>query len=180
MKTKKLILLFLLFLPFLLRAQEESVIEKMDIMFNLNQIRFRVDKHASEKLSFRTIIKLRDERFEISEGFVFHLSKGINTSMGIGFKRFYGNDSIFYIVYGAFRGNFDWGKVSLNYGSDLNSHNVSSSIIHYFKKNIGIGISSSDEYLGPRIEYIFSIRNTKVRLHIFYTDDINYGIKIKF
>ncbi len=150
----------------------------MDIMFNLDQVRLKVDKKINN-ISFRTTIKLKKDEYRIYEGFIFHFGKDIKTSINIGFGQPYSNDEIFCTIYGDFRGNFDFGVVRINYGTvGLGEYKVSTSVIRYFGKNFGIGISSGDEYIGPRVEYKLKIKGCSIRLHLSYTDKINYGVKI--
>ncbi len=159
-------------------AQEESIVEKMDIMFTFDQVRLRVDKKIDEKIRLRTTVKLKKDEHRIYEGLVFRIENGISTSINIGFKQFY-SDKTLCTIYGDFRGNFDWGIVRINYGTiDWSEYNVSTSVIRYFGKNIGVGIASGNEYIGPRFEYILDMKKVSIRLHLSYTDKINYGVKI--
>lgn len=142
---------------------EKTIETKFDIRFNQLRAEIKTPLFGSDKI-FSTLFIIRKDRYELFEGLVLSLAKGVTFTPSAGVEYLYKNKKINPRLRGSFRARIDRVYFKINYGSNWSSHDITTRIADdVIGERLQLGISSINQNVGPmvRMKMYFGKENKK-------------------
>lgn len=177
-----LILIFLLSISDL-HSQTTKQKKKLRVRadFRIDQVRLRVkNKLKVFNSDLNSLISIREKRLEYYEELQFRVDTFLVLRPAAGFEYSYSDQKIKPRVRMQVRIDFEKYFFLINYGSDIVRHGLSTRSMYRVKGNFLLGIQSSNEHVGPRVDWSFcALGNSTFKLGLYYLRHDDFGFALR-
>lgn len=164
-------------------SQIQNKKEKMRIRadFRIDQIRLRVkNKLKIFNSDLNSLIAIREKRLEYYEELQFRVDTFLVLRPAAGFEYSYADQKLKPRIRMQIRTDFEKYFLLINYGSDIVRHGLSTRSMVKIKENFLLGIQSSNEHVGPRVDWQFcALGNNTFKLGLYYLKHDDFGFALR-